>query len=214
MNRTGQLIGMAGAVMSAQQALQLARTGHASKDASALVIGATLRLDADSALEVYGGREAIRPALKVLRDFMHAKERDPVLVRTLIVLLQLERRFTARRDVAAKVAEGVRAIAAGKRGELDVIRAVVETTREELDVTVDELGALYAATISKLTPRIMIPGDPQLLARPAVVTAVRAHLMAALRGAVLWRQMGGSRIGLLLGWNALRSECTRLLAAA
>ena len=199
--------------MATQQALQLARTGQADRQASALVIAATLRLDAESAVDVYGGRAALVPALTALRDFMHARERDPALVRTLIVLLQLERSFAARRDVGAQVADGIRTIANSKRGELDVIRAVVETTREPHDVTVAELGELYAGTISNLTPRIMIPGDPQLLARPAVVTAVRAHLLAALRGAVLWRQMGGSRIGLLFGWSALCAECASLLAS-
>ncbi len=202
---------MAGAVLAVQQALQLARTGQSDQTASGLVVAATLRLDADSALDVYGGRAAARPALEALRDLMRGGDRDPVLVRTLIALLQLERTFAARGDVGAKIADGIQSIARSGLGELEVLRAVVETTREAHDVTVAELGALYAATISQLTPRIMIPGDPQLLARPAVVTAVRAHLLAALRGAVLWRQMGGSRIGLLLGWGALRDECSRLL---
>ena len=201
MNRAGQVIGMAGAVLAVQQALALARKGRADPAASALVLAATLRIDAESAADVYGGATMLAPVLVALRDFMHAGERDPILVRTLIVLTQVERNFAARPDMAIQVAEGIRGAAA----------FVAQSGGGPIDAT-PRLGELYAATISQLTPRVMIPGDPELLARPAVVTAVRAHLLAALRGAVLWRQSGGSRVGLLFGWRAIRAECSRLLA--
>ncbi len=200
MNRSGQIVGMAGAVLAAQQALAIARSGRAEPSASELVIGGTLKIDAESAADIYGGPEALRPALVALRDFMSARERDPILVRTLFVLMQVERNFAGRPDMAIQVAEGIRGAAAqvGSNGGTSV-------------GAVPRLGELYALTISQLTPRVMIPGDPELLARPAVVTAVRAHLLAALRGVVLWRQMGGSRVGLVFGWRSLRAECTRLI---
>lgn len=201
MSRTGQVVGMAGAVLAAQQALAIARTGRADPPASALVIGATLKIDSESVADIYGGTEALRPALVALRDFMLARERDRILVRTLIVLMQVERNFAARPDMAIQVAEGIRGAA-----------AFLETNEGPPSSAVPRLGDLYALTISKLTPRVMIPGDPELLARESVVAAVRAHLLAALRGVVLWRQMGGSRVGLLFGWRALRAECGRLLA--
>ncbi len=200
MNRSGQIVGMAGAVLAAQQALAIARAGRAEPAASELVIGATLKIDAESATDIYGGPGALRPALVALRDFMSARERDPILVRTLFVLMQVERNFAGRPDMAIQVAEGIRGAA-----------TQVASNDGTSVGAVPRLGELYALTISQLTPRVMIPGDPELLARPAVVTAVRAHLLAALRGVVLWRQMGGSRVGLLFGWTALRAECTRLI---
>jgi len=201
MNRAGQVVGMAGAVLAAQQALAIARTGRADPAASAMVIGATLKIDAESVADIYGGTKALRPALVALRDFMLARERDPILVRTLVVLMQVERNFVARPDMAIQVAEGIRGAA-----------AFLESQDGSPTSAVQRLGELYALTISQLTPRVMIPGDPELLARETVVTAVRAHLLAALRGVVLWRQMGGSRVGLLFGWRALRAECSRLIA--
>ncbi len=205
-SRESQLIGMAGAVLATQQALLIAREGRANESASKLVLEATLRLDAESAAAVYGGMAALRPALAALRDFLQAKDRDPILVRSLIVLMQLERNFSARADLGDRVAAEIRAIDARGPGPAGEERD--DMPGESLAAS---LGEIYARTVSQLTPRVMIPGDPQLLSRATIVTAVRAHLLAALRGVVLWRQSGGSRFGLLINWRALRSECERLL---
>jgi len=51
---------------------------------------------------------------------------------------------------------------------------------------------LYAAQISPLGPKVLVQGNPVYLAQPQVVSEVRATLLAALRAAVLWRQVGGS----------------------
>lgn len=200
MSIEGQTIGMAGAVLAAQQALAIARTGRAPPAGSTLVLNATLKIDADSPLDVYGGRTGIAPALANLREFMQGDERDPILVRTLLALMVLERNFAARADLALQVAEGV-------RGAI----AFLERTTAPVTDAVPRLGDLYANTISHLVPRIMIPGDPELLARPDVVTAVRAHLLAALRGTVLWRQSGGSRFNVWFRWRSIAQETDRLL---
>jgi high frequency lysogenization protein len=55
-----------------------------------------------------------------------------------------------------------------------------------------ELARLYADTISNLRPRVMVQGNPHYLGQAGVVAEIRALLLAALRSAVLWRQMGGS----------------------
>ena len=54
------------------------------------------------------------------------------------------------------------------------------------------LGTLYADTVSHLRPRVMVQGNPHYLGQAAIVSEIRAVLLAALRSAVLWRQLGGS----------------------
>ena len=54
------------------------------------------------------------------------------------------------------------------------------------------LARLYAETISTLRPRVMVQGNPHYLGQAGVVAEIRALLLAALRSAVLWRQLGGS----------------------
>ena len=60
------------------------------------------------------------------------------------------------------------------------------------------LGTLYADTVSQLRPKVMVQGNPHYLGQPSVVAEVRAVLLAAMRSAVLWRQLGGSLWDFLL----------------
>ena len=60
------------------------------------------------------------------------------------------------------------------------------------------LGEVYAELVSPLGPRVMVAGNPVYLSQPEVVAEVRAALLAALRSAVLWRQLGGSYWDLLV----------------
>ncbi len=199
MSLAGRAIGVAGALAAAQQALRIARTGAADVGASAHVIAATLRIDAASPADVYGGDRELAPMMENLRSFLASDERDGTLVRTLIALMQLERSFAARDDLRVQVTEGLRGA-----------QAFVARPGGDIADAVPRLGQLYASTISQLVPRIMIPGDPQLLARDEVVTAVRAHLLAALRGTVLWHQMGGTRWNVWFSWRAIAAESERL----
>ena len=60
------------------------------------------------------------------------------------------------------------------------------------------LGSLYADTVSHLRPRVLVQGNPHYLGQAGVVAEIRAVLLAALRSAVLWRQLGGSLWDFLL----------------
>ena len=73
------------------------------------------------------------------------------------------------------------------------------------------LGELYARRISPLGPRVMVQGNPVYLAQPGVVGEVRATLLAGLRSAVLWRQLGGSWWDLVLSRRRLVEEARALL---
>jgi high frequency lysogenization protein len=52
----------------------------------------------------------------------------------------------------------------------------------------------------------MVTGNPQQLQQPNVVEKVRANLLAAVRSAVLWRQLGGRQWQMLL----YRRQCSML----
>jgi high frequency lysogenization protein len=67
---------------------------------------------------------------------------------------------------------------------------------------------LYAEKVSPLGPKIMVQGNPVYLAQAQVVSEVRAALLAAVRAAVLWRQLGGSYWDFFLSRRQL-NEATR-----
>jgi high frequency lysogenization protein len=51
----------------------------------------------------------------------------------------------------------------------------------------------YHRTISELTPRIQVQGDPSFLQQADNVNRIRALLLCGIRAAILWRQKGGRR---------------------
>ncbi|MDP1930687.1 MAG: high frequency lysogenization protein HflD [Gammaproteobacteria bacterium] len=55
------------------------------------------------------------------------------------------------------------------------------------------LAALYQDTISKLTYRIHVKGNAEYLQDPRVANKIRALLLAGIRSALLWHQLGGRR---------------------
>jgi high frequency lysogenization protein len=68
-------------------------------------------------------------------------------------------------------------------------------------------------TVSNLRPRVLVQGNALYLTQPRVVGRIRTLLLAALRAAVLWRQSGGTRIGLLLKRRRLIAAARRLVSA-
>ena len=73
------------------------------------------------------------------------------------------------------------------------------------------LGGLYADTISHLRPRIMVQGNPHYLGQAGVVSEIRALLLAAVRSAMLWRQLGGSQWQFLFARRAMVDAVGRQL---
>jgi high frequency lysogenization protein len=70
---------------------------------------------------------------------------------------------------------------------------------------------LYSATISKISPRIVVNGKPQFLQNQRTVDWVRTLLLTGLRSATLWSQLGGGRFELMFGRKKIMREAQSLL---
>ena len=77
---------------------------------------------------------------------------------------------------------------------------------------VSNLASIYLDIISPLGPRIQVTGTPAHLQQPQVQHKVRALLLAAVRSAVLWRQVGGKRRHLIFGRKQMVEQAKILLA--
>lgn len=176
-----RVLALAGLAQALRQVRRIADTGQADAQVVATALDSVFRIDAPSPLGVYGDAAALRPGLRVVRDYLANAGDDPLLPRLALAVTQLERRFTRDDAMAARVHEGIQALA---------------PTAERLGSAHPEvlatLGGLYADTVSQLRPRVLVQGNPHYLAQPGVVAEIRAVLLAALRSAVLWRQLGGS----------------------
>ncbi|MEO5630050.1 MAG: DUF489 family protein [Thermomonas sp.] len=176
-----RVLALGGVLQALAQVRRIADTGQSETNLVATALESVLRIDADSADAIYGDAQSLQGGLRLLRDYLSNNNRDEVLGKLALAVLQLERRFTQDAEMAAKVGMGVASAAAvaGKLGS------------GHPDVT-NLLAELYAGTVSQLRPRIMVQGNPHYLGQAGVVAEIRALLLAALRSAVLWRQSGGS----------------------
>ena len=174
-----RILALAGVAQALAQVRRIADTGQSDAAVLSTALDSVFRIDAASPEAVYGDAASLRPGL-LLRSYFRNESEDALLPRLGLAVLQLERRFV-RDEAADRVHKRLLALApqAAREGSThpDVLAA---------------LGALYADTVSKLRPRVMVQGNPHYLGQAGVVAEIRAVLLAALRSAVLWRQLGGS----------------------
>lgn len=189
-----RVIALAGLLQCCELAQRIAETGDAESTPLRAAMHSVFAIDAESAEAVYGNADALKRGLHRLLAYVDGGERDPRITRMAVTVLHLERRLAAAPNLLQRI----------RRGIEDVQRQVDAFGMEHPGV-LTRLGELYAATLSTLRPRVLVQGNPNWLGQANVVAEIRAVLLAALRSAVLWRQMGGSYWDLLLR----RSDMTR-----
>ncbi len=176
-----RMLALAGLVQALAQVRRIADTGQADSAILATATESVFRIDAASPADVYGDAAAVRPGMRLLRDYFRSQAEDPLLPRLALSVLQLERKFVRDDEVVTRVQQGIAALSPQAHN--------LGATHPQV---LSELGRLYADTVSHLRPRVMVQGNPHYLGQADVVAEIRAVLLAALRSAVLWRQLGGS----------------------
>jgi high frequency lysogenization protein len=152
---------------------------------------------------VFGHVPALRAGLDVLARQLgnQAAGRALELTAYAVTLLHLERKLSRNRRMLNRLADGIAAIGSPPADVMD-------------DAVIGALAELYQQTISTLSPRVMVRGEPEILANPATQRMIRALLLAGIRAAVLWRQCGGNRLQLVFRRRALLDAARGLLQEA
>lgn len=195
-----RVLALAGLLQAIKLVQQMANNGQAETQALAPCIESLFRFDADSTEAIYGGVRQLEPGLRRVIAQLDGSDRDTAQTRIAMNVLHLERRFIA----SAQTVDSV-------RRELESIAPQREQSGPTHHTVLVSLGDLYARQISPLGPRVLVQGNPVYLSQPDVVGEVRATLLAALRSAVLWRQLGGSYWDLLLSRRTMVEIARSLL---
>ena len=176
-----RVLALGGMLQALAQVRRIAETGQSESEPVRVALDSVFRIDAADTQAVYGDAASLRVGLRLLRDYLANSNRDQVLGKLGLAVLQLERRFVGEDAVVTQVQTGLRGLEAPAQR--------LGSTHPDV---VAGLGSLYADTVSTLRPRVMVQGNPHYLGLAGVVAEIRALLLAALRSAVLWRQCGGS----------------------
>lgn len=175
-----RVLALAGLAQALKQVRRIAETGEAEAAVLTTALDSVFRIDAPTPEAVYGSADAVRPGLRLLHGYFNNLPDDEQLPKLALAVMQLERRFMADAGIVQRVHQGIMAA----RPEADRNGS----THPEV---LAALGNLYADTVSHLRPRVMVQGNPHYLGQADIVSEIRAVLLAALRSAVLWRQLGG-----------------------
>jgi len=183
-----QTLALAGVFQSVQLCKTLATTGTCDKDVLVSTLRSVLTLNTERVLDAYGGSvKNISNGVGVLIAQLggNSESRDMDIARYSLSLIQLGTNILNDESTVEQLRIGI-------------------SRAQSMDLPIDDpsmisnFANLYRSSISQLTPRIMVSGDPNYLNDNEIASTIRASLLGGLRSVVLWRQCGGTRPKLLL----------------
>lgn len=184
-----QTIALAGVAQAARLVDQISKTGSYPLEFLEPSIHSLFEFDSDSVEGIFGGLPGIKLGLHNLSSLLASRQeqenRD--VVRYVFSILYLERKF------------------ATDPGMMSVVRTRLEHTSfraEHFASHVNDLchsiSGIYQDTLSKQKFRIKVTGSSQHLQDEKNADVIRALLLAGVRSAFLWRQLGGRRWRLVM----------------
>lgn len=199
-----RLTALAGLYQAVACVNRIARTGSADTAVMEPCIYSLLQVNADSVAAVFGPPGAVaNGARQIVAQLTGQPERDLGLTRYAVSVLKLERNLSGRPATLERIGQGI----AGAQAKLEHF-APLHTN------LIAHFADLYSESLSQLEPRILVRGDSLHLRNPENQSRIRALLLAAVRSAMLWRQVGGNRWQLLFGQKHLLQEARRYLDRA
>ncbi len=191
-------IGLAGVFQAAFLVKQLAKTGRAPDNYLKASIESLFKIDAKDALDVYDGGQNLCLGLRELIKFFNNSKtpKDSDIARYVLSLLHLERKLSKNTNMQKHIQTGI-------------ARASIQAQHFSSihENVMANLASLYTDTLSTFKFRIYVTGEPLYLNQMHHMHKIRALLLAGVRSAVLWRQLGGKR------WQLLISRHSMLTAA-
>lgn len=200
-----QVITFAALCQIAHQVQMISRGVPLDEDSFEISLNSIIQMSPENTLAVFGGElshltDGLSIFINHLSDNTN-KVKDPEITRYIIGLINLERSLTKQSKKLSEL---------GTR--------IQETQRQlkHFSLTSEPLlanfASIYSDIISPLGTRIQVMGEPSILKQTNNQYKIRTLLLAGIRAAVLWRQVGGKRRNILFKRSKLVNTAKELLA--
>lgn len=178
---------------------ELAKNGRASTARMSACLKPVYQLNADSVSSLYPAPAEFSEGMQVLQNSFDSKGlRDhSEVVRYLLGMLVLQQHLNRSPAMMSELAARLRDFGPESVSNLDDQESL-------LKADCSRLARLYQDTISRLSHRIHVAGNPEHLRTQEVAEQIRAMLLAGIRSAVLWHQLGGRRWHLFIYKRQIR----------
>ena len=188
-NLEQQTIALAGVAQAARLVDQISKTGSYPLEFLESSIHSLFVFSPDSAADLFGGISGVKLGLQNLSSLLADTKAQEThdLVRYVFSLLYLERKFAANTEMVSVV-----------RSRLNHTSFRAEHFSSNVNELCHSISGIYEDTLSNHKFRIKVSGSAQHLQDSKKAQMIRTVLLAGVRSAFLWRQLGGHRWGLLL----------------
>lgn len=179
-----RVLALAALTQAAGLASQLALTGECSDEAYQTVVEAVYALDTPSTAQLYP-RQGLREGLAAFIDLLGQKQRlsstQQSLARYMVKLHHLAKKLHKNPSLQTDIAKRIQQATLQRR-----------FFQDEADRHLVSLADVYLGLAQSLKVHFKIIGRSQYLHDHHHVNRIRALLLAGIRAATLWQQLGGS----------------------
>jgi high frequency lysogenization protein len=201
-----QTLALAGVFQAAALVDQIAKTGEIDSAVLKNCIQTILNLEPSSFEDVFNGRSEVSFGLKTLKEALAKNGRgvSREVLQYSMAIIAVQNKIVKRNDLLDELTKGLeRAVDQQKYFDDYLHEAVIGST-----------ARCYQNSISQLSFRIRVTGNPTHLQNPKVAEKVRAILLYGVRCALLWRQSGGRRWHFMVHRQKLKQSADSMLDVA
>ncbi len=193
-------------MQAATQVEQLAKTGYLKTEEFETAVKSLFISEPENTLAVYGSNiAALQTGLEKLDEMLSQYKRAPStdVFRYGLGVMHIQKRLIRKKQVLGVISERL------KHAEIQS-----EHFGYTHDNLIRNIADIYSDTISKFQYRIQVTGNYNYLQQDRVANQVRTLLLAGIRSATLWRQLGGSRWQFILYRKQILEACHELIKEA
>ncbi|PHR66958.1 high frequency lysogenization protein HflD [Pseudidiomarina marina] len=179
-----RVIALAALTQAAAAVKQVARFGSIREvNAGRVIMDSILNQNPDSVKAMYPNLSDLRLGLEsLLQQIGATRDKDVEVTRYVVGILALERRLSNSSKALQELSQRITQM---QRQKNDF--------QFSNDTIIASMGSTYSDLISPLGQPLKINGKQEFLQQPSNQHLIRALLLAGVRNAVLWRQLGGKR---------------------
>ena len=198
-----QVIALAALLQACWLIDQLSKTGAVSSEQLNPLLQSLFVFDPGTAEEVYGTAVHLKRGLQILEDMLNGStpRQYGETLRYALSVMHLQRKLAQKPAMLQQI-----------RRRLEHIAFRYTHFTDDSSALAGSIAGLYQDTISNFRFRVQVTGSMRHLSNERIAAKVRSLLFSGIRAALLWRQVGGSRLKLLLQRRALRKALIELRA--
>ncbi|MGB0734240.1 MAG: high frequency lysogenization protein HflD [Pontibacterium sp.] len=212
-----QAIALAALFQAAELVDQIANRGMVSQNSLETMMHSLFITDPRQTEDVYGGVEelrfALQPGIKSLSELVDKSrsEQNRHISRYVLSMIHLESKLSKNPQMLEAIGRRVDQIKEQAKfynpDDPDPVNNPATFCHPSV---VASVASLYQETLSTMSFRIQVKGNPRNLQNAENADKIRALLLAGIRAAILWRQVGGKRWHMLFFKSRVRPTLKKL----